>query len=64
MEPLQAAVRTLVERGVFELTANFYGQDLKQGCLPPEAEPEGPPPPRYASARALAQNGVSRGAIQ
>lgn len=64
MEPLQAAVRTLVERGVYELTANFYGQGLKQNCLPPEAEPQGPPPPRYASARALAQNGVSRGGIQ
>lgn len=64
MEPLQAAVRTLVERGVFEMTASFYGQGLKQSCLPPEAEPQGPPPPRYASARAVAQNGAARSAVQ
>jgi len=62
MEPLQAAVRTLVERGVFELTANFYGQGLKQSCLPPESEPQGPLPPRYASARDVAySNPVGRG---
>ncbi len=64
MEPLQAAVRTLVERGVFEMTASFYGQGLKQSCLPPEAEPQGPPPPPYASARAVAQNGAARSAVQ
>ena len=44
MEPIQAAVRTLVERGVFELTAGFYGQTVKSACLSPGAEPQGPTP--------------------
>ena len=44
MEPIQAAVRTLVERGVSELTAGFYGQTVKSACLSPGAEPQGPTP--------------------
>jgi curli biogenesis system outer membrane secretion channel CsgG len=58
MEPIQAAVRTLVERGVFDLTAGFYGQDIKTACLNPASEPQGPTPaslayqtPGYEQAR-------------
>ncbi|MCG9917331.1 MAG: holdfast anchoring protein HfaB [Phenylobacterium sp.] len=50
MEPLQAAVRTLVERGVFELTANFYGGAVKSACLDASSEPQGLPLPKYAAA--------------
>lgn len=49
MEPLQAAVRTLVERGVFELTASFYGPATKAACLNTAVEPEGTPLPKYAA---------------
>jgi curli production assembly/transport component CsgG/holdfast attachment protein HfaB len=33
VEPLQAAVRTLVERGIFELLAGLQGSDVYSGCL-------------------------------
>jgi curli production assembly/transport component CsgG/holdfast attachment protein HfaB len=33
VEPLQAAVRTLVERGVYELLANLRSPDVYAGCL-------------------------------
>lgn len=33
VEPLQAAVRTLVERGIFELLAGLQGPDVYGGCL-------------------------------
>ena len=38
MEPVQAAVRALVERAVLELTARFYGQDALRACLPAAAD--------------------------
>lgn len=38
MEPVQAAVRALVERAVLELTARFYGRDALRACLPAGAE--------------------------
>jgi hypothetical protein len=33
MEPMQLAVRALVERAVVEMTANLYGMPGPQGCL-------------------------------
>jgi curli production assembly/transport component CsgG/holdfast attachment protein HfaB len=33
MEPMQLAVRSLVERAVVEMTANLYGMPGPQGCL-------------------------------
>jgi curli production assembly/transport component CsgG/holdfast attachment protein HfaB len=33
VEPLQAAVRTLVERGVFELLAGMQTPEAYSGCL-------------------------------
>ena len=33
VEPLQAAVRTLVERGVYELLAGLRSPDVYAGCL-------------------------------
>lgn len=39
MEPLQFAVRTVVERGVFQLLAGLQAGDAAGACLP--AEPEG-----------------------
>jgi len=51
MEPMQAAVRTLVERGVFELMAGFRDGQAKDRCLDPRTEPMGPALPDYAKAR-------------
>ena len=34
MEPVQAAVRTVVERGVFELLAGIQTPGAKATCLP------------------------------
>jgi curli production assembly/transport component CsgG/holdfast attachment protein HfaB len=34
MEPVQAAVRALVERAVLELTARFYDEPARRTCLP------------------------------
>jgi len=34
MEPVQAAVRALVERAVLELTARFYDEAARNSCLP------------------------------
>jgi curli production assembly/transport component CsgG/holdfast attachment protein HfaB len=48
MEPLQAAVRTLVERGVFQLVANLQGPGATEQCLNPAANPSGPTLPSYA----------------
>ena len=49
MEPLQAAVRTLVERGVFQLIANLQGGNATADCLNPAANPSGPTLPTYAA---------------
>lgn len=51
MEPIQAAVRTLVERGVFELVAGFRDGKAKAACLDPVTEPVGPTLPAYAAQR-------------
>lgn len=48
MEPLQAAVRTLIERGVFQLVANLQGGNATAACLNPAANPAGPALPDYA----------------
>jgi len=53
MEPMQAAVRTLVERGVFELIAGFRGGEAKNLCLDPVTEPQGPALPAYAASRTV-----------
>ena len=39
MEPSHLAVRALIERGVFEFTANLYGLRDIRGCLRPELDP-------------------------
>jgi len=39
VEPSHLAVRTLVERAVFEFLAKAYGVTDTRGCLPPEADP-------------------------
>ncbi|MEC7796832.1 MAG: holdfast anchoring protein HfaB [Pseudomonadota bacterium] len=49
MEPLQAAVRTLVERGVFQLIATLQGGNATADCLNPAANPSGPTLPTYAA---------------
>lgn len=49
MEPMQAAVRTLVERGVFELVAGFRDGKARDFCLDPLTEPRGPTLPAYSA---------------
>ena len=46
---MQAAVRTLVERGVFQLIANLQGGNATADCLNPAANPSGPTLPTYAA---------------
>jgi len=45
MEPVQAAVRALVERAVLDLTARFYDEAARRTCLPaPELDQAWTPP--------------------
>ena len=41
MEPIHLAVRSLVERGVFEFTAGLYGLRDQRACLDPRLDPLG-----------------------
>ncbi len=41
MEPIHLAVRSLVERAVFEFTANIYGLRDQRACLDPRLDPLG-----------------------
>ena len=41
MEPMHLAVRSLVERGVFEFTAGLYGLRDQRACLDPRLDPLG-----------------------
>lgn len=52
VEPMQAAVRTLIERGVFELVAGLRNEQARDLCLDPAAEPLGPALPAYAYPKA------------
>ncbi|WP_174241477.1 holdfast anchoring protein HfaB [Caulobacter sp. S45] len=43
LEPIQLAVRSMVERSVLEMMANLYGAPGPQACLANGADPVGPP---------------------
>lgn len=60
MEPMQAAVRTLIERGVFEMVAPFRNPEARNRCLDPSLEPLGPALPVLAAQKSAAAQSENR----